>query len=256
LDADDLLASDKIERQINAATYETNKNILLSSGWGIFLHRPSKARIMSSSLWQDQTPVQWLSRKLDENLWMCPESWLVSRFLTDVTGPWDKELSLDDDGEYFGRMMTHAEGIRFVPGVTSFHRGGNTGSLSSIVNLSERKLESQFRSIELNIRYLLTLEDTEANRAACIKFLARWAAIFYYHSPELFSRLIALAETIGYSLRKPEIGWKLNISSSVFGWDATWKIQKIFRTIKYIPSRNMERLSLWLSGADPLIDLS
>jgi hypothetical protein len=115
-----ITGSGKIERQVCAATCEINKNILLSSGWGVFHHRPGKARIMSSSLWQNQTPVQWLRRKLDENAWMCIESWLVSRSLTEAAGPWNEGLTLDDDGEYFGRMMTFADGVRFVPGVTSF----------------------------------------------------------------------------------------------------------------------------------------
>ena len=256
LDSDDLLAPDKIERQICAATCESNNNILLSSGWGVFLHRPGKARIMSSSLWQDQTPVQWLSRKLEENAWMCIESWIVSRSLTDKAGPWNEDLSLDDDGEYFGRMMTFAEGVRFVPGVTSFCRGGNAGSLSSMVNLSDRKLESQFKSIESNVRYLLSMKESEETRAACNKLLSRWAPAFYYKCPELFSRLKDLAGKIGGNLEEPVIGWKIGISSSVFGWRATWRMQKIFRNLKCIPANNMERLSLWFSGGDPLIDLS
>ena len=68
LDADDILAPDKIERQIAVLRECGNKRILLSSPWVPFYYRTRLARCVESSLWQDLSPVEWLLRKMSENL--------------------------------------------------------------------------------------------------------------------------------------------------------------------------------------------
>src|SRR5437867_2936633 len=78
LDADDLLAPDKIATQMETARGESRRT-LLSSSWGTFFYRPSKAAFLPTSLWQDLKPLDWLLIKMNENAWMTSQSWLVSR---------------------------------------------------------------------------------------------------------------------------------------------------------------------------------
>ena len=99
LDADDLLAPDKVEKQMECAEKCRNRRVLLSGAWSYFGYRISKARFVATDLWCDLTPQEWLLRKCDQNLHMQPATWLVSRELTHAAGPWDVRLSLDDDGE-------------------------------------------------------------------------------------------------------------------------------------------------------------
>ena len=70
LDADDLLAPDKIERQLAVLRGIDNRRILLSSSWAYFHFRPHRARFIPNSLWQNLSPVEWLLRKMGENLHM------------------------------------------------------------------------------------------------------------------------------------------------------------------------------------------
>src|SRR5579872_4463293 len=79
LDADDLLAPDKIERQLAELCEGDSKRILLSGPWAYFYYRTRSAHFVPNSLWQDLTPVEWLTRKMSENLHMQPGGWLVSR---------------------------------------------------------------------------------------------------------------------------------------------------------------------------------
>src|SRR5207253_7146402 len=67
LDADDLLAPDKIERQLESVDYSQSNRVLLCSAWGHFCYRSYKARFVRTSLWQDLQPVEWLVRKMDDN---------------------------------------------------------------------------------------------------------------------------------------------------------------------------------------------
>src|SRR6266700_4344460 len=101
LDADDLLSPDKVAKQMAATQECQDTRRLLSSGWGYFMYRPSRAQFLPTSLWCDLSPVEWLLRKMGQKLHMQTATWLVSRTLTQAAGPWDTRLSLDDDGEYF-----------------------------------------------------------------------------------------------------------------------------------------------------------
>ena len=62
---------------------------------------------------------------------MNPAVWLVSRKLMELAGPWDERLSLDDDGEYFARLVAASKSI-FVPEARSYHRASNPKSLSRV----------------------------------------------------------------------------------------------------------------------------
>src|SRR5947199_10753884 len=70
LDADDLLAPNKIERQLAALREVDSRRILLSSPWAPFYYRTRHARFVRNSLWQDLSPVEWLLRKMRENFHM------------------------------------------------------------------------------------------------------------------------------------------------------------------------------------------
>src|SRR5207248_8713341 len=105
LDADDLLAPDKVERQMAVGQKCKDKRSLISGAWGEFLWRPSQANFTPTLLWEDLTPAEWLIRKLANNLHMQPATWLVSRELTEEAGPWNRLMLVDDDGEYFCRVL-------------------------------------------------------------------------------------------------------------------------------------------------------
>jgi glycosyltransferase involved in cell wall biosynthesis len=62
LDADDILAPDKIERQLAALRADDSKRILLSSLWAPFYYRTRHASFVHNSLCQDLSPVEWLLR--------------------------------------------------------------------------------------------------------------------------------------------------------------------------------------------------
>ena len=122
LDADDLLAPDKIERQLGTLRKGDSRRVLLSSSWARFYYRTRSARFVHSSLCEDLVPVEWILRKLGENLHMQNATWLVSRELVDTAGDWDTRLHYDQDGEYFCRVLLASEGTRFVPGTGIYYR--------------------------------------------------------------------------------------------------------------------------------------
>ncbi|MGO9612437.1 MAG: glycosyltransferase family 2 protein [Dissulfurispiraceae bacterium] len=225
LDADDLLAPDKISQQLRDSRDGCNSRILLSSAWGKFYYRHWRAKFVPNILWQNLSPAEWILRKLDENAWMSIESWLVSRKLTEMAGLWDEGLSMDDDGEYFRRVITSSEQIIFVIEAKSYCRRVNKNSISSDLKISNKKLDSQFVSICRHIESLRTLDDGERARVACLKYLQRWLIYFYPERQDIVERAFKLAEELGGSLLPPTLSWKYSLVRKFLGWGAARKAQ-------------------------------
>lgn len=247
LDSDDVLAADKIEKQMRAAETCGSKATLLAGAWGHFYFRTSKARFKPTALWCDLSPVEWLLRKMDLNLFMQPDCWLVSRELTDAAGPWDPTLWRDNDGEYFCRVVMASDGIRFIPDAVSYYR--RSGCLSvSHVGQSPRKIESTFRSITLHIEYLLSLEDSDRTRSACLNFLQMWFLHFYPEWPEYVNALRQRARQLGGELQIPSLPLRYDILRKAFGWKIAKGTKRRLRNWKEQCHRTWDR-SMHICGA-------
>jgi glycosyltransferase involved in cell wall biosynthesis len=231
LDSDDLLSSDKIERQLAALRECDSKRILLSSPWAYFYHRPRFARFIPNSLWNDLSPTEWLLRKMGENLHMQNATWLVSRELIEEAGPWDTRLQYDQDGEYFARVVTASEGTRFVPEGRVFYRNSSSTRISYIGN-SDVKKNSLLLSMMMHIQYLRSLEDSERVRKACLTYLQNWYDNFYPDRPDLVALCQALAEELQGGLEEPRFSRKFAWIKPVFGRKAARWAQRVLPETK------------------------
>src|SRR5262249_27206652 len=178
LDADDLLSPDKIEKQVALSERLASRRLLISSPWGYFFYRPHKATFLKTPLWDDLSPVEWLIRKMGQNLHMQTATWLVSRVLVEAAGPWGTRLISDDGGEYFCRVLLASEGVRFVPEAGVYYRVSGATSWGSL-DRSRKKLEAQWLAMQMHIKYLQSLEDSNRVRAACVRYLQNWFPHFY-----------------------------------------------------------------------------
>jgi glycosyltransferase involved in cell wall biosynthesis len=231
LDSDDLLAPDKIERQLAALRKSDSKRILLSSPWAPFYYRTRHIRFVSNSLWQDLSPVEWLLRKMGENLHMQNATWLVSRELAEAAGPWNTDLHYDQDGDYFARVLLASEGTRFVPGTGVFYRSSGTASISYIGS-SNKKKDSLLVSLKLHIQYVRSLEDSERVRKACLTYLQNWYYNFYPERPDIIADLQSLAGQLRGHLEEPRLRWKYAWMKPVVGWKAAKWTQSALPQIK------------------------
>ena len=219
LDADDLLAPDKIALQMGSLRPDESKRLLLSSAWGRFIHRHDRAEFIPTALWCDLSPLEWLLRKMGDNLFMQTASWLVSRELTEAAGPWDARLLSDDDGEYFCRVLLASESVRFVRESKVYYRGPGVafGSLSYI-GRSARKLDAHWISMQLHIGYLRSLENSERVREACLNYLRSSQIHFYPDKVDILKEADELAKDLGGQLGTPGLSWKYSWIKSIFGW--------------------------------------
>lgn len=248
LDADDLLAPDKIEQQMKRSNQGGNSQTLLSSAWGRFYFQPARARFAPNSLWQDLMPVEWILTRFRGQLatWMQPAAWLVSRKLIEKAGPWNERLSLDDDGEYSCRLVAASEAVTFVPSAKSYYRIGNLSSLSQPT--SDKAITSYFLAMFLCIKHLRSLDDSQGARDACIEFLQNRIAMFYPEETDLVEKAKRLALDLGGSLVPPRENWKFKFVRKLFGWKVAKTIKNAQWGAEVLVRKQLERVLFVLSG--------
>jgi len=249
LDADDLLASEKIARQMQAVEPGLSNRILLSSAWAHFLYRHHRAEFVPSSLWRDLSPAEWLLCKLGENIYMQTATWLVSRELTEAAGPWDTRLLSDDDGEYFCRVLLASEGIRFVPEAKVYYRSpGLAFAGLSYVGMSDRKINAHWLSMQLHIKYLRSLEESERVRTACMNYLQTSMIYFYPERPDIVEAAEDVARELGGKLSPPNLSWKYGWIKALFGWRRAKSGRDALQKLRWSLTRRWDKLLFRISN--------
>lgn len=146
-----------------------------------------------------------------------PACWLASKHLFAEAGPWDTQLKVNQDGEYFARVLAKAKSVYFKPEVNVWYRRGVSGSVSQF---TDEKAESLFASEESILKTALALEDSHRMRQMVANRYQHAIYTAYPHCPDG----IAKAKTALRSLPKPTISNPNAVSllskviAAVFGW--------------------------------------
>jgi glycosyltransferase involved in cell wall biosynthesis len=230
LDADDLLAPAKIELQMRRLL--GSEGIAIASGeWARFYDDPIAARFTTEPTWADHDPVAFLRLLYAENRMMHPAAWLLPRSIPDACGPWNEELTLDDDGEFFARAVLASERVLFVEGARSYYRSGLHGSLSH--RQTPRAWQSQYRAIELSTAALLARDGTEETRRACADRWQRFIFSAYPDAPRERQLAEGHVRALGGSTLRPDGGPLLKWVEGAIGWKAARRLRRILYDAGY-----------------------
>lgn len=242
LDADDLLAPDKIEIQMKNFK-NLHEPFVSSSAWGMFYNCPEEATFKPSKLWLDfLAPVEWLTIAWTEGVWMQPSAWLTPRKLVEEAGTWNEELSLHDDGEFFSRVVLKSKGVIFCSQAKSFYRKGIQSSLSSQKTL--KGIQSHFKVCELYEQHLLKVENSPRTRHACAVRFQEFIYDHYPYFPEYLHKASLQVTRLGGTAIKPSgspvfmrlkkfLGWKLAKRIEDFAYKHNLNRSAIRKKIKF-----------------------
>lgn len=215
LDADDLLAPDKLARQAEVLRQQ-GPDVLASCSWGRFSSDPAQAEFTPQAVAAARTGIEFLQLHYETGSMMQPGAWLASRQLLDRAGPWDESLSLNDDGEYFARVMLTASRLVHVPDARCYYRSGQPGSLSR--RTDRAALDSLFRSVELTIRHLRAADASARTVAAAADAWMRLAFEIYPAMPRLAQRAEDAALALGGSRRPLPGSGRFQLAARLLGW--------------------------------------
>lgn len=223
LDADDLLSPRKIELQM--ARLVENPRCVASAEWARFTRDPAEATFLSDETWLDLEPVEWLVRAWrDGGGMLYPALWLVPRQVMLNAGPWLPELSLNDDGELFTRVILASEKVLFCEGSRTYYRSGISGSLSGLK--SREGWESQFKVIDLCQGYLLAREDSERTHRVCSMLWQRFALAAYPYCRSLANEALRRARALHSVELVPDGGRLFHVVTLIAGWKVARILQR------------------------------
>jgi hypothetical protein len=110
---------------------------------------------------------------------------------------------------------------------------------------------AQWKSMELHIAYIRSLEDSERVRTACVKYLQNWFPNFYPDSPGLVAKAYEMAKALGGSLTEPHLSWKYAWIRALFGWSLARRAQVTLPAVKWALVREWDRAILQTERRTP-----
>jgi glycosyltransferase involved in cell wall biosynthesis len=215
LDADDVLGPDKIALQMARLTGSAGS--VAVGEWARFYVRPDDATFAAVGRGHESDPAGWLVRECAGGGPMLqPGLWLVPRQITDAVGPWDERLSLNNDFEYFVRVLLASREVRFTAGARLYYRSGNPTSLASL--RSPDAWRSQLLSLELGTAAIARRRADAPARRACADLFQQLAFDAYLEDDEVYRTAQARADAYGGSSIRLGGGAMLHALSRSFGW--------------------------------------
>ena len=229
LDADDILDTDKIRRQVerlNAAPAAT----VASGAWVRFAHDPSEAVFAPEAVWRDFAPedfliASWLGGGMMPNF-----SWLTPRAVIERAGPWNETLSVYDDGEFFCRVVLASSGIAFCADARGYYRSAGAPTLSK--RRDSAALASAFTAVDLSCRHLLQRCNSAAALKACATHYQRFAYDAYPRAAELVAQAEKRAAELGGSELRAGGGPAFQMLARALGWKLSKRAQLAWRTLR------------------------
>ena len=175
LDADDELGHSKIETSLRCL--EQEPQILTACKWKPTPPSPQEKLSSFDNRWGEvperSSPADWLA--LDRH--MVPHCYMGHRDLFAQAGPWDESLRINQDGEFFARVIAKSKGVLFQKGPHVLYR---TSSKDSVSQFTPGKAESLFKSIESMAQTALSVETSPRMKQMIAN---RWQAFIYTSYP-------------------------------------------------------------------------
>ncbi len=100
--------------------------------------------------------------------------------------------------------------------------------------------------MQLHIRYLRSLEDSERVRATCVKFLQTGLVHAYPQRPDIVEEAQRMAEALGGHLEAPTLSRKYAPIAALFGLEAAKKVQSVLQPVRSSFARRLDRSRLRL----------
>ena len=227
LDADDLIAPEKIARQMDRLAGGPD-GAVATGAWARFQNDPGEADFRPEPAWRDfPVPADFQRLHYNEGWMMFPAVWLVPRRVAKAAGPWDTRLSLNDDGEYFCRVLVAASEILFCGDARSYYRSGIPTSLSW--RKDPAAYRSLYLSIELSTATLMRHADTPATREALANAWNKLAHEIYPTLPAESRQAERRSREFGGPTHPVEMGARLRRLSKLLGWRAAKRLQHFLR---------------------------
>ncbi len=222
LDADDIIAPDKIEKQVYVLLNKPFDTI--STGpWDRFYNTIKDAKYINRKIYNNyESGVELLLDMWENSEMFAVTSYLIHRSLISINGPWNEKLLKNQDGEFMMRILLNTKHITFCPDAFFYYRSGEYDSVSKAN--SKAKIESLLFSFILYKKNILEVYDTPKIRIALGRLFSSFIYLYYNKYRELSN--IAEDEINSLGIKVPIEGTKLSkLFSYILGYKRFLKMR-------------------------------
>lgn len=238
LDADDLLDSKKIELQLQVLN-KTHKCIAFGRCIHFFGADGDFKKIEQKhpQLNYEEDNTEFI-KKLYGAFPEIPgsmievHSWLTPRNVIEKAGYWNEELSVDDDGEYFLRVLLASEKVYHVNPAICYYRKNKSASSLAAQIVQKKGFRSSLKAVDLKFKLLEPLLSKQELESIFSKFYWEKALFAYPEFQAEYQYCSQRAKDLNYNGRKFMGGANAAKLSGLLGWKAVRYLQYIQQ--KYI----------------------
>jgi len=234
LDADDLLKNDKLSVAFESISSHTNAISVCP-----VIHFNDENESQLQQLKPSEYELQFYKSNDDPfeflmNLYgaendrggMIPlHCWLTPTELIEKAGQWNESLTVNDDGEFFCRVVLQSQHIVFTDKTVCYYRKhNNSTSLSAGKNIAA--LNSQYEAILLQKTHLMQYAPDERIDRVIVRLLMRMLMVAYPAEKELSKKLFSQMKLQKAKPVAPLMGGAtIELIKNVFGWKVARNLQ-------------------------------
>lgn len=230
LDADDILHPDKIKNQVCILINE-DSNTLVFCKWIRFFQSADNSQYKRQEIDKDySSPFRLLKDMWNGKGMVQPGAWIASKKLLSKAGEWNEKLSLNDDGEYFSRVILASSKVRFCGNSIIYYRSGLHNSLSKTLTLNAAI--SQLNSLDC---YVSNCENFPYFQELKASLSYNFSAFIYQYNmlyPELTVKARKRIFQLGYKNIPIAGGIFFKIVARLIGFDSALGLQVLWSKLK------------------------
>jgi hypothetical protein len=145
-------------------------------------------------------------------------AWMVERSLVEKHGKWNTSILLDQDGEFFSRLVLSSKGIYFTRGINYYRKYVNGKNVAGKYK-SHAHLSSAIDAAQLKSGYLLEVRNDERTRKASANLFMQLAIDAYPAYPDLCKRALDEVKKMKAAPVIPVLGGRIiEMIKIIFGW--------------------------------------
>ncbi len=226
LDADDLISPNKIEIQLSLL--QNKPGYICTCPTVFFTENENHLDKAVTHSWMENgsdNPVDFLIKLHGGDLigpdfggMVALHSWLCPKNILDAAGPWNERLSMDDDGEYFCRVILASKGILYAKDVTSYYRQHVQHKGVSAM-LTAKGYGSMMDAIDLKYQYMVqALPGNKLINKIFGRIYTEAGVTTYPHFMQYSDYAVKRAKALGYYRPQYKAGPLSTFLSKIWGW--------------------------------------
>lgn len=225
MDADDLISSEMLEIQVNCLV--KHPDCIAYGEWSRFFNNDISTANFEKrhDYYKDMDPIDFLVSDNAGPMLQCA-IFLLPYQIVKQAGPWEEQLLLSNDTEFFTRVLIKSKGVKFTNGARLYYRSGINTSLT---NQKQKKFfDATFIGFKLIEKNLLAVENSKRTRCFLANLYQTRVYDMFPQFKDLEKSYNREIKKLGGSNLKYKSGKLFNALRTAIGWKLSLRIKQLF----------------------------